>query len=93
MRAIILKHRLMPIAMETMIIYLQKLNSIQHKQVIIQFWDSVQPRCHVITTSSDTKSYSTGTNMVELSFDGEDIYKQKYNGPYTIVFDLYYETR
>jgi len=43
-----------------------------------------------ITDASIETYYSSGTKTVELSFSAEDIYMKKIDGPYKIIFDLYY---
>lgn len=43
----------------------------------------------LITETSGKSTYSAGRNTVELKFDGEEIYRKKYNGPYYLVYDLF----
>lgn len=32
----------------------------------------------------------SGSNLVSIAFEGRDIYKSRVNGPYTVVYDLFY---
>ena len=45
----------------------------------------------LIDTTQTDGSYSSATNPVEFSFDGETIYRSQENGPYKSVVDLYYK--